>query len=138
MFGSSWNNCPLAVRDNLIIHPDVSYREGIKLMGQAKVALNIMSWHKAGMTERIANTMLNHTVCLTDKTTYLEKHFTNGRDIVMYDLERIDELPGMIKNLLADDAKMRAIAEAGYENASANHRWINRARDFVELLDGLE
>lgn len=44
----------------------------------------------------------------------------------------------MIKNLLADDAKMRAIAEAGYENASANHRWINRARDFVELLDGLE
>lgn len=138
VFGSSWNNCPLAVRDNLIIHPDVSYREGIKLMGQAKAALNIMSWHKAGMTERIANTMLNHTVCLTDKTTYLEKHFTNGRDIVMYDLERIDELPGMIKNLLADDAKMRAIAEAGYENASANHRWINRARDFVELLDGLE
>lgn len=41
VFGSSWNNCPLAVRDNLIIHPDVSYREGIKLMGQAKVALNI-------------------------------------------------------------------------------------------------
>lgn len=138
VFGSSWNNCPLASRDNLVIHSDVSYREGIRIMGQAKLALNIMSWHKAGMTERIANTMLNHTVCLTDKTAYLEKHFIDGRDIVMYDLEKIDELPGMIKNLLADDSKLRAIAEAGYENASANHRWINRARDFVELLDGLE
>ena len=134
VFGSSWNNCPLADRDNLIIHPDVSYREGIKIMGQAKIALNIMSWHKAGMTERIANTMLNHTVCLTDKTTYLEKHFTDGSDIVMYDLARLGELPDIIRSLLADDYRMKAIADAGYDSASANHRWINRARDFISLL----
>jgi len=135
VFGDTWNNCPLAGRRELVIHPDVSYIEGIRIMGQAKIAFNVMSWHKAGMTERIANAMLNGSVCVTDKTTVLEREFENGRDIVMFDLERLDELPGMIKNLLNDDERMQRIANAGYENASKNHRWKNRVDEFVRMLD---
>lgn len=134
-FGESWKNCPLSCRSNLVIHPDVSYAEGIRIMAQSKIALNVMSWHKAGMTERIANTMLNGTVCLTDKTRYLEKHFRDGKDIVMFELARLDSLPAKVKELLADDARMRSIAAAGYENASKNHRWSDRAESFIDMLD---
>lgn len=134
-FGESWKNCPLSCRDNLVIHLDVSYEEGIRIMAQSKIALNVMSWHKAGMTERIANTMLNGTVCLTDRTKYLEKHFEDGKDIVMFDLAKLDRLPAKVKALLSDEARMRSIAAAGYENASQNHRWSNRAEGFIDMLD---
>lgn len=135
VFGESWQMCPLAARSNMIIYPDVSYIDGIRILSQSKIALNVMSWHKAGMTERIANTMLNGTVCLTDRTKYLEEHFEDGRDIVMFDLERLDELPVKVKELLSDDERMQNIAAAGYENASRNHRWRNRVEKFVDMLD---
>lgn len=135
VFGESWRECPLAGRSNMVIHPDVSYMDGIKIMAQSKIALNVMSWHKSGMTERIANTMLNKTVCLTDKTKYLEKNFKDGTDIVMFDLSKLYELPQKVANLLSDDDRMCEIAEAGYRNASAKHRWKNRADSFVDMLD---
>lgn len=135
VFGESWRECPLAGRSNMVIHPDVSYMDGIKIMAQSKIALNVMSWHKSGMTERIANTMLNKTVCLTDRTKYLEKNFKDGTDIVMFDLSKLYELPQKVANLLSDDDRMREIAEAGYRNASAKHRWKNRVDSFVDMLD---
>lgn len=135
VFGNTWNNCPLRNNPNLVIHDDVGYLEGIEILAKSRISLNVMSWHKAGMTERIANSMLNNTVCLTDKTRYLEEHFTDGVDIVMFDLERIDELPKKVKMLMADEKLQNTIAHNAYENASKAHRWSNRARDFVTLLE---
>ena len=76
-----------------------------------------MSWHKGGMTERIANAMLAGSICVTDTTSYLKKHFTDGKDIVFFSLEDIYSLPQKIKNLLADMDTASKIAANGKENA---------------------
>ena len=53
----------------------------------------------------------------------------------MFDLAKLDRLPAKVKALLSDEARMRSIAAAGYENASQNHRWSNRAEGFIDMLD---
>ena len=45
-----------------------------------KVGLNIMTWHKYGMTERIANICLSGAVCLTDSSEYLRNNFNNNEN----------------------------------------------------------
>jgi spore maturation protein CgeB len=94
-----------------------------------------MSWHKDGMTERVANIMLNRAVVLTDPSTYLTAHYADGREIAYYRLTRLDELPAQINKLLSDDDYREAIAENGYNAAAAHDTWDNRAEAFLAILD---
>ncbi len=134
VFSNTWKDCPYADNEHLIIHSDVSFEDGVEIMADSKISLNIMSWHKGGMTERIANAMLAGSVCVTDTTSYLKNHFTDEKDIVFFSLEDIYSLPQTIKNLLADMNTASKIAENGKENALKRHTWLNRASDFLEIL----
>lgn len=138
VFSDTWKNCPFADNDKLIIHHDIPYEEGVKIIAESRVTLNVMSWHKGGMTERVANAMLNRAVCVTDKTTYIERHFSDGEDIVTFDLKDIALLPDRIKELFSDlaggNAKIAAISKAAYKKAVEAHTWNNTAKDFMEIV----
>lgn len=134
VFSNTWKDCPYADNEHLIIHSDVSFEDGVEVMADSKISLNIMSWHKGGMTERIANAMLAGSICVTDTTSYIKKHFTDGKDIVFFSLEDIYSLPQKIKNLLTDINTASKIAEKGKENALKRHTWLNRASDFIDIL----
>lgn len=134
VFSNTWKDCPYADNEHLIIHSDVSFEDSVEVMADSKISLNIMSWHKGGMTERIANTMLAGSICVTDTTSYLKKHFTDGKDIVFFSLEDIYSLPQKIKNLLTDINTASKIAEKGKENALKYHTWSNRASAFIDIL----
>ena len=75
VFGDSWKKSPYADNKNLIIHDDIDFEKGLDIMAQSRISLNVMSWHKGGMTERIANAMLNYSVCVTDETSYINSAF---------------------------------------------------------------
>lgn len=135
VFGDSWQHCPLRKYDNLICHPNVTVEESLAVWGQSKLSLNIMSWHKAGFTERIANSMLQGAVVVTDKSDYLEKDFKNEEEILMFDLREISALPDRIKKMLEDDAGRGRIAEAAKKKALQEHTWQARAKEFLRLLE---
>ena len=130
VFSEQWKDSPFGGLKNLIVHPEVEYTDSLDIMAQSKISLNVMSWHKAGMTERIANAMLNKSVCLTDKTRYLEDEFKDGEDIVFFDIKETEKLPGIIKGLLADEEKREKIKEAAYKKAKSGHTWEARAKAF--------
>jgi len=134
VFSDTWKSSPFADNERLFIHSDVRFEECAEIMADSKVSLNIMSWHKGGMTERIANAMLAGSVCVSDTTSYLEKNFTDGVDIVLFSLEEIELLPEKIKNLLADSNTAGSIAEKGKANALKNHTWGNRADAMLAIL----
>ena len=122
----------------MIIHPAVYDKEPFKVWAQAKIGLNIMRGHKAGMTERIANIMLCKTCCLSDETTYLTEHFTDGEDIVLYKRTEPDALPEKIKYLLEHDEEREFIARNGRQKAMKEHTWKRRAEDLLRLLNTKE
>lgn len=138
VFGDTWEEYEGAGRENMIIHPFVTVEESLQVFADSKIGLNIMTWHKAGMTERVANIMLAGAVCVSDETTALREYFEEDGEIVLFCLKRLDELPDKIKMLLADDEWRNTVAGRGRKKASAEHVWSKRADDLLQLLQSEE
>lgn len=138
VFSDSWKTSPFADNQNLIIHGGIDFEQSLDTMAQSRISLNIMSWHKGGMTERVANAMLNYSVCLSDKTSYLCSNFEDMEQIVLYDLENLSELGGRIKELLDNEVLLKDIAKKGHDVAVNAHTWKMRASEFAELLFDIE
>ena len=136
VYGDSWNNYRGAGREHLVIHPQVTVEESLEEFSKAKIGLNIMSWHKAGMTERIANIMLSGAVCLTEETDYLREHMKYGDEIICFGLDQLSELPDMIHRLLNNSKERERIAENACKKASAEHTWKCRAEQLIALANG--
>lgn len=134
VYGDSWTLYQGLSRDNLIIHPHALGDEALHVWSQAKIGLNIMRGHKAGMTERIANIMLCGACCLSDETLYLKEHFTDGKDIVLFKRSELDDLPKKIQYLLEHADKREQIARAGREKALKEHTWRRRAEQLLTML----
>ena len=133
VYGDTWDRYCGEGKENLIIHDAVTVDESLKVWGQAKIGLNVMTWHKAGMTERIANICMSGAVCLTERTDYLDKEFRNYEDIVMFDLKKLDELPDIIRKLLVDGELRSRVSGNAYNKAIMNHTWDARARELIQM-----
>lgn len=138
VFGDTWEDYKGAGREYMVIHPFVTVEEGLRVLAESKIGLNVMTWHKAGMTERIANTMLAGAVCLSDETAALRTYFREDEEIVLFRLEELEELPDKIRRLLKDREYRNDIAKKGLEKASAEHVWEKRAEELLKLLQSEE
>lgn len=136
VFGDSWQTLELSKSEELIIHPETDASKTGQIYAESEMTLNIMSWHKDGMTERIADAMQNGAAAVSDRSTYLEEAFEDGTDIVLFDLEQTDLLPARIKELLEDSERRTAIARRGREKALKEHTWRCRAERLEELIRG--
>ncbi|MDD6550809.1 MAG: glycosyltransferase [Lachnospiraceae bacterium] len=117
------------------VHEPLSYEKAKQVYNNSWLSLNVMTWHKAGFTERIAESQLRGSLVVTDSTEYLRENYTDGDDIIMYDLsdESIAELPNRLKALLSDKDHLMHIAYNGYQNALAHHTWDTRAEEFIKM-----
>jgi glycosyltransferase involved in cell wall biosynthesis len=133
VFGDTWQQYNGPCAENLVLHPAATVDGSLRVWGHSKLGLNVMSWHKAGMTERIANIMLSGAVCISDETTYLRDNFIEDEEIVLFKLDKLEELPGKINRLLEDDALRKQISKKAYEKAKREHTWEKRAHELLEL-----
>ncbi|MBE5872388.1 MAG: glycosyltransferase family 1 protein [Lachnospiraceae bacterium] len=108
--------------------------ECLQKIRQAKISLNVMPWFRDGAHDRIFNSMLNGTVALTDSSIYLRKILKDRENVVFYDLQKLEELPGMVKELLEDFGRMEQIVANAYTYAVDNHTWQHRAAEFLKIL----
>ncbi len=141
VYGDGWNSFELKGRRNpagLIIHPQVPAGAAAEVYKKAKLSLNIMSWHKAGMTERISNSMLAGAVCISDRTRFLEEHFRDGEELILFRLNELDSLPARAAALLGDDARRERIATAAYKKAEKEYSWKARAGELIRLAEGVK
>ncbi len=137
VFGDFWKDSLVGSHPNLICHPSVSVEESLVIFAQSKLSLNVMSWHKDGFTERIANIMLGKAVLVTDETTYLEENYQKGKELLMFPLDKLEEAPEQIKQVLNDEMLQKRIAEAGYQKTLEQHTWRKRTQELLTLLQGL-
>lgn len=135
VFGDSWKKYQGSGCENLIIHPKVMLEEALQVWSQAKIGLNIMNGHKAGMTERIANIMLCGACCLSDETSYLKEYFYDGEDIVLFRADQLGRLIDKIRYLLRHDEERERIALNGREKALREHTWKKRAEELLTLIN---
>ena len=96
-------------------------------MANAKINLNVFPWFKSGTHDRVFNTLLQHSLPLTDRSTWAEEYFTDGEDIAFYDLKHLERLPEIAQDLLDHPAKAEAMIEKGYEKVRRELTWKNCA-----------
>ncbi len=129
VYGGSWKKSPFATHAGLHIHKEVTRKEALLETGKSRMALNIMSWHKDGFTERVANSMLCKTAFVSDKTRCLEEQYADEKEILLFDLEHLAELP---KKLRKNEKHLETIGKNGYEKAKKEDTWEQRADLFLQ------
>lgn len=138
VYGDSWKSSPFHKHPLLKIHPSVTGDNALKIMAESKISLNIMAWHKDGFTERIANSMLNGSVVVSDKSTQLEELFTDGKDLVLFELNHLELLPEKIKNLLSFPENLKEISKNSRDKVEESHLWSHRAQHLLKLLNKIK
>lgn len=138
VYGDSWQTFPVRNGDQLVIHDAVAPEHMSEELAKARIALNVMTWHKAGFTERIIEIMMAGTVCLTDETAYLKEHFSHMEDVVMFSLDHIEDIPKLMAQILENEELQNAIATKAYEKVSRFHTWDVRAGELLELVTEIE
>lgn len=139
LLGRGWENHPSSGLSNVHrIDDRIPYGETLAYMADAKINLNVMPWFKAGTHDRIFNTLLQHSVPLTDPSVWITDNFTDGVDIALYDLKHLDELPGIVRRLLTDSDLAERIIQNGYEKVSRNLTFRNCVDWVLEAIIGVQ
>lgn len=134
VFGDSWKTKRYK-ESSFIIHDEVSPRDSLIVYKKSRISLNIMSWHKAGMTERLANMMLNKSAVATDESAYLSENYISGEDYIALSLTDVKSAPAVLKEALSDDRRLSAMSERAYEKAHSKETWACRADEFIAVLN---
>ena len=134
--GAGWDAYDGAGRENLEIlsSEGVDITEVIKLMQRSRIVINNTNILD-GMHERIFTAMLAGAVCVTNEYTLLSKLLVPEKEIVTFPLNRLEELPLQIKDLLEHEERAAEIAEAGYQKALAHHTWQHRGEQIVKWME---
>ncbi len=129
--GAGWES--LSVKNkNRLTHTEYSDTEVcLKAISEAKLSLNVMPWFKRGSHDRIYSSMLNGTVCVTDKSQYLTEHFTDGDMLRYYDLKNLSSMPDIVTGLLEHPDKMQQIADRARIYAKEHLTWKQYAQQLA-------
>lgn len=129
VYGQGWEHTGLEGHPCFILHPPVSFEEGLALMSDTKILLNHMAWFKSGSSERIFNAMAQGAVCFTDSSIYLSDILKDDANCCLYSLNDIS-IADRIKALLANPEKASAIAKEGLRTAAA-HTWQQHLQNYL-------
>lgn len=126
LLGRGWENHGSAKYPNVHrISDRVPYAQTLTAMADAKINLNVFPWFKSGTHDRIFNTLLQHSLPLTDSSRWVDTHFTDGQDIVLYDLKHLDRLPKTAEKMLNNPEQAESIIQRGYEKVRREFTWHN-------------
>lgn len=128
LLGRGWeNHCSAKYPNVHRIDDRIPYADTLAYMADARLNLNVFPWFKAGTHDRIFNTLLQHSLPLTDSSRWVDENFTNGEDIALYDLEHLEKLPEIVGELLRDTERAERMIQKGYEKTAKNLTWSNCA-----------
>lgn len=110
-----------------------SQEEMVAIFEQSRISLNLTE-PSQGSERQIKGRTFEIPACrgvlLTGPAEGVEEYFEPGREMVVYD--DATEIPQLCRSLLADDARLARIREAGYRRTIAEHTYRHR---FTTLFD---
>lgn len=126
LLGRGWENHSSAKYPNVHrIDDRIPYADTLPYMANARLNMNVFPGFKSGTHDRLFNTLLQHSLPLTDSSKWVEEHFTDGEDIALYDLDHLEFLPDIVNTLLRDTLRAERMIQKGYEKAAADFTWTN-------------
>ena len=134
-FGDGWNLLECKHPENIIQAGPQDSLGCLQAIADSRISLNVMPWFKEGAHDRVFNSMLNGAVCLSDDSRWMREHLVDGKEIVYYSLQEIDQLPIIVEKVLTDPNRMEEIVKNGYQKANEFHTWECRAIELAKLIE---
>ncbi|MFP3153756.1 glycosyltransferase [Lachnospiraceae bacterium ZAX-1] len=103
-----------------------------KAVANAKISIHINAHSEGKFQERIEAAMFGGAIAVTDESPYIKENFTNGKDIVVYSLENLEELPKKILELQTDKKKTSQIAASGKELVASWHKVVCTTQEVLD------
>jgi hypothetical protein len=132
VYNDDWNYLSSG-SERVRVHPPIDYFEFHRQMNNSKIVLNILPNLVFGGHDRVFTSMLAGAVSLTDRSVFLENHFTHEDNILMYNINDPD-LAEKVQQYLLDTSKLQKIADNGRKVAQKEHIWLNRAKKILEFV----
>lgn len=134
LLGRGWENHPCARKSNVhIISDRVPFKDTLPAMNQAKINLNVMPWFKDGTHDRIFNIFLQGSLALTDGSDWLVENFKDNKDIAYYKLDKLDEIPGIIRYYLDNADEAVEVIRNGIDIVKRKYTWKNIVDQILSL-----
>lgn len=122
-------------RDILHLGYIEDFSEIRRLIGRAKIVLNVTGKFPQGSHERIWYAMAENAAVLTDQSRFMARDFADGETIRYLPLGAV--MPEHLADLLAlcaDTARLQAQADAARDIYRAKHTWKERARLIIAAV----
>ena len=135
VFGKDWEKLSVKHPENLICSGrQLDSERCVRVLQNTRIALNTMPWFMDGAHDRIFTAMLHGAVPLTDSSIYLKERFRDGRELLFYELEQLEEIADITKKMLSLPKEMEYMARLAFETAVHEDTWQNRAEKLREYL----
>lgn len=135
VFGNGWEKFESDYKQNLIIHGNVEHDEAIEVMAQSRIVLNVMPLFAKGSHERVFTTMGVGSICVTDRSLYLEECFENEKDIFFYSMDNLPALPDMVRRILLRECDVEGVVQKAHQKVVNEHLWKHRAIEIINIAE---
>lgn len=134
IYGYGWEKFESSEKEHLKVYHEVSYPVSLEIIADSKIVLNIMPWFKDGMHDRVVSAMINKAICVSDYSQYVDENFVDKKELILYSLDKLEELPEQIKMLLNNPERAKQISECGYKKVKENYMWKNMIQGYIEKI----
>ena len=134
VIGKGWEKLEMRHPENITMLPQCDSMGCLDAICDAKLSLNVMPWFRDGAHDRIFNSMLCGSVCITDPSVYLIQELSEGQGVSYYDLNDLSSLADQVGTLLKNDDALQKMADAGRKKALLEHTWEKRARVLEDMM----
>lgn len=134
IYGVGWEDEDYHFSDNIIIHDRIKREVLMNMIGNAKISLCYIPWFKKGCSEKNFDSMLNGSLCVSDRSEYLMDHYKDGYNIVYFDLDNPAQMASDVRWLLNNPKEAERIAKEGYNTAKKYDTWNNRFDNMIRTF----
>lgn len=134
LYGCGWGECDWINKPNVHYGERISTDEAVDRMSNSKIVLSTMTRFKDGAHDSIFNGMLQGAITMSDTSLYMKEEFDGSKDMILFELDEIDDVPEKILQILNDLELAQSIADNGYKKAKEKHSWLRRAEELERDL----
>lgn len=135
--GNGWEKFRCNDMNNLEVigNGESLLEEGLEIINNSKIVLNISPWFKYGCSGREGKVFGNGALYLTDHCQWLDENFVDGEDILFYSLDNIEKITSIVKDILNDDTRAEYIIKNAKGKAVKLFSWEKLAQEIIEVAE---
>ena len=137
--GRGWEYYPRFNHPHLHhISEHVPFSDYLNMMAEAKINLNVMPWYKDGTNDSVFNTLLRHSIPLTDSSIYLKEQFIDRDSIFYYELNKLNLIPDIIEDILSDPLKAELAILKGISIVHDKYTWTQLVSNILNAVNSFK